>query len=128
MLPAFVGMVLLGDKLSVNIKHIGMHDSNMLVKVQTLNSQGEKVLEGTAEVAQPVTVYVFTGQCSQEPCMGMELYIVLSQRAPFGMVPILISLPSMGSLSLKSSRIIPCRKRSILVASRVKPSANGTQT
>ena len=35
---------------------------------------GTKVIEGTAEVDQPITSYVFTGQGSQEPSMGMDLY------------------------------------------------------
>lgn len=71
---AFVGMVLPQDELKVKLKHVAMRDGNMVVKVETFNSQGEKVLEGTAEVAQPTTVYVFTGQGSQEPGMGMDLY------------------------------------------------------
>ncbi|KZT67951.1 hypothetical protein DAEQUDRAFT_367722 [Daedalea quercina L-15889] len=71
---AFVGMVLPRDELQVKVKHVGMRDGNIVVRVETTNSQGEKVLEGTAEVAQPKTVYVFTGQGSQEPGMGMDLY------------------------------------------------------
>ncbi|KAI0649410.1 fatty acid synthase [Trametes meyenii] len=71
---AFVGMVLPGDELQVKIKHIGMRNGNFVVSVETANSRGEKVLAGTAEVAQPNTVYVFTGQGSQEPGMGMDLY------------------------------------------------------
>lgn len=67
-------MVLPGDELSVKIRHIGMRGGNMVVKIETFNNSGEKVLEGSAEVAQPTTVYVFTGQGSQEPGMGMDLY------------------------------------------------------
>jgi fatty acid synthase subunit beta len=60
-------MVLPGDELEVRVRHIGMRDGKILVvKVETFNSRGEKVLEGSAEVAQATTVYVFTGQGSQE--------------------------------------------------------------
>ena len=48
-------MVLLGDELTVKIKHTVMRDGNFIVGVTTINQRGEKVLEGTAEVAQPTT-------------------------------------------------------------------------
>jgi len=67
-------MVLPGEELIVKIRHVGMRDGNIVVKIETNNGRGEKVLEGSAEVAQPNTVYVFTGQGSQEPGMGMDLY------------------------------------------------------
>jgi len=71
---SFVGMVLPNDDLNVKIRHTGMRDGNIVVKIETYNSRGEKVLDGSAEVSQPATVYVFTGQGSQEPGMGMDLY------------------------------------------------------
>src|ERR1700733_6703820 len=70
----FVGMVLPRDELSVKLSHTGMRNGNMVIKVETTNQRGEKIIDGTAEVAQPPTVYVFTGQGSQEPGMGMDLY------------------------------------------------------
>ncbi|KAF8312438.1 fatty acid synthase, partial [Clavulina sp. PMI_390] len=70
----FVGMVLPRDELSVKLSHIGMNNGNKVIKVETVNQRGEKIIEGTAEVAQPPSVYVFTGQGSQEPGMGMDLY------------------------------------------------------
>jgi fatty acid synthase subunit beta len=75
----FVGMVIPGDDLEVKLRHIGMRDGNIVVGIETTNSRGEKVLTGSAEVSQSTTVYVFkassfTGQGSQEPGMGMDLY------------------------------------------------------
>ena len=70
----FTGMVIPGDELEVKLRHIAMHEGNKVVRVETFNQRGEKVLEGQAEIAQPPTVYVFTGQGSQEQGMGQDLY------------------------------------------------------
>ena len=70
----FVGMVLPGDELKVKLRHIAMRGGNKVIKVETFNQNGEKVIDGQAEVKQPATVYVFTGQGSQEQGMGMDLY------------------------------------------------------
>jgi len=67
-------MVLHGEELHVKIKHIGMRQGNMVVKVETNNDRDVEVLEGTAEAAQPPTSSVFAGQGPQESGMGMELY------------------------------------------------------
>ncbi|KAK7464197.1 fatty acid synthase alpha subunit Lsd1 [Stygiomarasmius scandens] len=55
-------MVLPGDELNVKIRHIGVHGGNVVVKVETVNSREEKVLECSDKVARPNTMYVFTGQ------------------------------------------------------------------
>ena len=39
-----------------------------------INQRKEKVLKGTAEVAQPTTLYAFTSRGLQEQGMGMYLY------------------------------------------------------
>ncbi|KAJ2001606.1 fatty acid synthase alpha subunit Lsd1, partial [Coemansia thaxteri] len=70
----FVGMVLPNDQLETKLSHVGMKDGRKLIKVATFNQHGDKVLEGMAEVEQPITGYTFTGQGSQEPGMGMDLY------------------------------------------------------
>ena len=67
-------MVLPGDQLTVKICHIGMHDGNMVVKVETFNECNEKIIDENTEVVQPTTIYVFTGQGLQEAGMGMDLY------------------------------------------------------
>lgn len=70
----FVGMAIPGDDLTIKLRHIGMCDGNIVVGIETTNSRGENVLTGSAVAPQPTTVYVFTGQGSQEPGMGMYLY------------------------------------------------------
>ncbi|KAI9886837.1 MAG: beta subunit of fatty acid synthetase [Watsoniomyces obsoletus] len=72
---SLVGMVLPNDEIEVKLQHVGMVAGRKMIKVEASNKvTEEKVLLGEAEVEQPVTSYVFTGQGSQEQGMGMDLY------------------------------------------------------
>ncbi|KAJ2765939.1 fatty acid synthase alpha subunit Lsd1, partial [Coemansia nantahalensis] len=74
-----LGMVFPGDELRTRLFHTAMRNGALVVRGHTSRAEtGEVVLECEAEVAQPRTAYVFTGQGSQEPGM----LTALCERSP----------------------------------------------
>mmetsp|Transcript_17053 Transcript_17053/g.37202 ORF Transcript_17053/g.37202 Transcript_17053/m.37202 type:complete len:3767 (-) Transcript_17053:37-11337(-) len=71
----FVGMVFPGDNLCTTLKHVGVVDGRKVINVAVHNVKTRAmVMKGRAEIEQPKTAYMFTGQGSASVGMGMDRY------------------------------------------------------
>ncbi|KAJ2516672.1 fatty acid synthase alpha subunit Lsd1, partial [Coemansia sp. RSA 1939] len=70
----FTQMVIPNETLSVDVVHCGMDSGRMLITGSAFKQDGSAALQYSAEIEQPKTAYVFTGQGSQIVNMGMDLY------------------------------------------------------
>jgi fatty acid synthase subunit alpha len=71
----FVDMVKPQEQLVTIARHVGMKNGRRVVEVKVeAGTARTVVLKATAEVEQANTAYVFTGQGSAEPRMGMDMY------------------------------------------------------
>ncbi|KAJ2503686.1 fatty acid synthase alpha subunit Lsd1 [Coemansia sp. RSA 1972] len=69
----FIDMVVPNAELEMHVQHTGFVNGCMHVQLQAL-VDNVRVLEASAQVEQPRTVFVFTGQGAHAPGMGMALY------------------------------------------------------
>ncbi|KIA75623.1 fatty acid synthase beta subunit [Aspergillus ustus] len=72
---SFDGIVRTRDRLRMEVQHRAMEEGLMIVNVKVVNElTGDQVMHAEATIDQSQTVYVFTGQGTQEKGMGMGLY------------------------------------------------------